>query len=276
MYNQHDEPNQFEITHPNGELSTLFPIGQATRTPLGKVYFIIILKGKALVEIDGKSYLLHEQAFLFLLPGHLLLQLSHTKDFLFQYLSFHFDFLTDFPLLLKTDISNQATNMPYLQMDEKGFCLMKRYYDFIHDRYSDTECPADALKGILFSFVLEVSRMYSGRNVSVEVSRQDELVDGFFSLLHKFCTRERTAAFYADKLCISDKHLMRSIKRQTGQTFHFWMTDFILREAKLMLKSTDGTVTEIADKLNFPNSSFFARFFRKYTGLSPVEFRNKE
>lgn len=53
------------------------------------------------------------------------------------------------------------------------------------------------------------------------------------------------------------------------------MADFILREAKLMLRSTDLSVTEIADKLSFPNSSSFARFFRKYTGFSPVQFRNE-
>lgn len=93
--------------------------------------------------------------------------------------------------------------------------------------------------------------MYSGRNISVEMSRQDKLVDGFFSLLHKYCTQERMAAFYASRLCISDKYMMRSIKKQTGQTFHYWMADFILREAKLMLRSTDLSVTEIADKLSF-------------------------
>jgi hypothetical protein len=55
----------------------------------------------------------------------------------------------------------------------------------------------------------------------------------------------------------------------------FSMVDFILREAKLMLRSTDLSVTEIADKLSFPNSSSFARFFRKYTGFSPVQFINR-
>lgn len=276
MYNPPDELNLFEITSPCSELSQLFPLGHAARNPQGRVCFIITLRGKALVEIDSKNYLLHESSFLFLTPGHLLLQLSCTEDFLFQYLWFDFDFLADFPLLLKTDISNRADHLPYLQMNEKDYRLMRRYYDFINDRYSDADCAVEVIKGVLFSFVLEVSRIYAGRTVSVEVSRQDELVDGFFGLLHKFCTQKRMAAFYADRLCISDKHLMRSIKKLTGQTFHYWMADFILREAKLMLRSTDMSVTEITDRLNFPNSSYFARFFRKYAGCSPVEFRIKK
>ncbi|MCE9044447.1 helix-turn-helix domain-containing protein [Bacteroides fragilis] len=228
-----------------------------------------------MVRIDGKSMLLPERTFLFLPPGHLLLRFSCTQDFLFQYLSFSFDFLSDFPLLLKADISNQVTNAPCLPMSPEDFSLIKMYYHFIYHRYLDAECPSEVIKGMLFSLVLEVCRMYSGRNISVEMSRQDKLVDGFFSLLHKYCTQERMAAFYASRLCISDKYLMRSIKKQTGQTFHYWMADFILREAKLMLRSTDLSVTEIADKLSFPNSSSFARFFRKYTGFSPVQFRNE-
>ena len=154
------------------------------------------------------------------------------RIFLFQYLSFSFDFLSDFPLLLKADISNQVTNAPCLPMSPEDFSLIKMYYHFIYHRYLDAECPSEAIKGMLFSLVLEVCRMYSGRNISVEMSRQDKLVDGFFSLLHKYCTQERMAAFYASRLCISDKYLMRSIKKQTGQTFHYWMADFILRRSQ--------------------------------------------
>ena len=102
-----------------------------------------------------------------------------------------FDFLSNFPLLLKADISNQVTNAPCLPMSPEDFSLIKMYYHFIYHRYLDAECPSEVIKGMLFSLVLEVCRMYSGRNISVEMSRQDKLVDGFFSLLHKYCTQER-------------------------------------------------------------------------------------
>ena len=112
-----------------------------------------------MVRIDGKSMLLPERTFLFLPPGHLLLRLSCTQDFLFQYLSFSFDFLSDFPLLLKADISNQVTNAPCLPMSPEDFSLIKMYYHFIYHRYSDAECPSEVIKGMLFSLVLEVCRV---------------------------------------------------------------------------------------------------------------------
>lgn len=270
------EPNPFEISFPAGELSPLFPTGRAARNLPGRVYLLVVLQGEAQVEIDGKHYVLHQKSFLFLTPGHLLLRLSQTGNFQFQHLSFHFDFLSDFPLLLKADICDHAGKMPCLPLDEAAFGLVKSYYDFIGNRYRESPNRLEVTKGLLFAFIVEVSRLYSGRNISVKASRRDELADGFFSLLHKHYKQERKATFYAEQLCVTDKYLMRSVKQQTGQTVHFWITDFILREAKLMLRSTDLTVTEITEKLNFPDSSFFARFFRKYTGISPLQFRKSE
>ncbi|MCD8318833.1 MAG: AraC family transcriptional regulator [Paraprevotella sp.] len=268
-------PDGFETRMPTHGPILPFPEGQTLRTPENTLYLAIVLEGKAVVEINQKSHHLRKGTFLFLLPGYLLCQFPPSADFVAQYLAFEFDFLSDFPLLLKAGISHHVLNDPCLQTDEKDFSLMKQYYDLIYNRYTDSRCPAGTLKGLLFSLMLEVNRMYSGQDVRIVVSRQNGLVDNFFYLLHLHYKRERTAAFYADKLCVSDKHLMRSIKKQTGHTLHFWMTDFIMREAKLMLKSTDLSITEVADSLHFPNSSFFARAFRKYTGMSPLAFRNE-
>lgn len=101
--------DNFGISLPMGELSLLFPAGQAERNPPGKVYFIVVLRGRAMLEIDGKGQILQTRTFLFLTPGHLLRRLSQSDDFLFRYLFFDFDFLSDFPLLLKPEISHRAT-----------------------------------------------------------------------------------------------------------------------------------------------------------------------
>lgn len=86
----------------------------------------------------------------------------------------------------------------------------------------------------------------------VSNTRQDELTDHFFFLLHQHHKKERSVSFYADKLYISDKYLMRVLKKSTGQTFHFWVIEFIMREAKLLLRSTTISITEISEKLNYP------------------------
>lgn len=68
---------------------------------------------------------------------------------------------------------------------------------------------------------------------------------------------------------------MRTVKEQIGYSVHYWIADFLIQEAKLMLKSSDKSVIEISDELGFPNSSSFARFFRNHVNLSPLEFKNR-
>lgn len=264
---------RFELSGPSDDLTFLFPEKKLVRNDRKGIYFIIGLQGEALIEIDGCTYTFRRSTFICLTPNHLLLLLSRSDDLRFEYLYFEYDFLSDLPLLLKADVSDKMGTMPFLLLDDSTFALLVQYYDFISSRLQDINGQIGIVKGLLFSLILEVSRIYSGRAVEVLLSRKKELTDGFFRLLHEHYKEERTAAFYAGLLCISDKYLLRVIKEVTGNTFYFWVSDFIVKEAKLQLKSTDKSVTEIAEELYFSNSSFFARFFRKQTGASPMQFR---
>lgn len=260
---------QFHIISESNCLSQLFPVQTGKRTPIGYVHFVLTLEEEAWVEIDGHNLHLQKGSFLFLLPNVQLRRISQTEDFLYDYLLFAFDYLTDFPLLLKTDVSDKAINIPHCRFDTETFALIKTYFNLIRERQGYTEVT----KGLLFSLIVEVSRIYTDQNITTKISRQDELTDKFFRLLHSHYKKEHAAAFYADSLCVTDKHLMRTIKARTGRTFHFWLSDFLMREAKFQLRSTDKSVTQISEELHFPNSSFFARFFRKHLGITPLQFK---
>lgn len=268
--------DKFDLSGPFGDLTFLFPENEPSRNNRNGVYFIIVLQGEAFIEIDSRTYILHRGTLISLTPGHLLLNLSHSHDFLYEYLLFEYDFLSDFPLLLKADISDKMGTHPCLLLEPKNFSLLVWYHELISDRYRDEHCQIEVIKGLLFSFILEVSHIYSGQNVDVALSRKHELADGFFRLLHQYYKEERTASFYAGQLCITDKHLLRTVKEATGNTFYFWVSNFIIKEAKLLLKSTEKSVTEIAEELRLPNSSFFARFFKKHTEMSPLQFRREK
>ena len=270
-----DMTNKFGICPSTGHLSVLFPEKEAERTPSNKIFLAIVLQGGAMIEIDGKNHLIYTGTLIYLYPNHLVRQISHTEDLLLEYLWFEFEFLSDFPLLLKADISEYVGKNPCLQLKDKERQLVKKYYDLIAERYQESNEYIAITKGLLFSFILEISRLYSGKNVSVSNTRQDELTDHFFFLLHQHYKKERSVSFYADKLYISDKYLMRVLKKSTGQTFHFWVIEFIMREAKLVLRSTTISITEISEKLNYPNPSFFSRVFHQYVGMTPKEFRNQ-
>lgn len=93
-------------------------------------------------------------------------------------------------------------------------------------------------------------------------------------LIWRLYKDQRCAQFYADQLGISLQHLSTTVKQVTGKSVLDTIAYIVIIDAKAQLKGTDMTIQEIAYSLNFPNPSFFCKFFRRHVGMSPLEFRN--
>ena len=85
--------------------------------------------------------------------------------------------------------------------------------------------------------------------------------------------QERDVAFYADKLCLSPKHLSALSKSICGYTVQQLVFRAIIRKSISLLKNTQKSIQEISDDFNFPNASYFGTFFKKQTGVSPQQYR---
>lgn len=105
------------------------------------------------------------------------------------------------------------------------------------------------------------------------VGHKDETFIRLIGLIEQNYRRERGVEFYADKLCLSPKYLSNLSKSVSGYTVQELVFKAIVREAISLLKNTQKTVLEISEELNFPNASYFGTFFRKQTGMSPMQMR---
>lgn len=83
-------------------------------------------------------------------------------------------------------------------------------------------------------------------------------------------------AFYARELCLTPKYLSSVVKKTTNRTVTEWINETVVLDAKTQLKSSQMTVQQIANYLNFPTPSFFGRFFKKHTGMTPKAYRLSE
>ena len=96
----------------------------------------------------------------------------------------------------------------------------------------------------------------------------------FIELVTRHHSKERGVGFYADKLCITPKYLSKIVKDTSGLSAPQWIDQYVILEAKQMLKHSDLCIKEISEELNFPNPSFFFKYFKKHTGLTPNQYRN--
>ena len=74
-------------------------------------------------------------------------------------------------------------------------------------------------------------------------------------------------------MCITPKYLSSIVKDVSGKNAGEWITEYVILEAKVLLKSSKMDVQGIAYKLNFPNQSFFGKYFKQKTGMTPGQYR---
>lgn len=106
------------------------------------------------------------------------------------------------------------------------------------------------------------------------LSRKEEIMARFIIDVSENFRQRREVSYYADKMHVTPKHLSSVVKEMSGRTAGEWIDSYTIMESKVLLKSTDLPIQQITSILNFSNQSFFGKFFKRHTGLSPKAYRN--
>ena len=107
-------------------------------------------------------------------------------------------------------------------------------------------------------------------------SRSSLIVRDFIDLVNADDGTHRSVGYYADKLCYSPKHLCAIIKQTTGKTPMQIIQENAIKQIKYKLKHSEMSIKEIAADFDFPNPSFFGKFVKIHTGMTPMEYRMQE
>lgn len=166
----------------------------------------------------------------------------------------------------------------YVQLDlpEKEEKRIAAFFDLLWDIVHDKPFPRDMVRSLISALFHQIN-IYRMREISEEsgrLTRQEEVFNRFLSLVNKYAIHERSVVFYADRLYLTSRYLSTLIKQTSGRTVMDWVNEAVVQEAKLLLRHSDKLVYQIADELNFPNASFFCKYFRRLTGKTPHEYRH--
>jgi len=134
-----------------------------------------------------------------------------------------------------------------------------------------------AMRGLLSLIAVGVARLAASRarTGSVTLQPADATVARLRALVDEFFRAEHQLGFYAEKLGMTVDRLNDHVKRATGVTAGHLIRQRVLTEAKRQLVFTTQPIQDIAQELAFSDPSHFARFFRKHTGTTPHEFRDR-
>lgn len=145
------------------------------------------------------------------------------------------------------------------------------------DHETETTYRDALLKIELHAFVLAMESKMSEKKLPPlpgDVNRQWRLVTDFFRLLDKHCVETRDVRFYADKLCITTSYLNKLCRKVLHASPKEMIDRLVVSEIKACLINTDWSVKRIAEELHFEDASYLCRYFRRLTGMSPIDYRN--
>lgn len=179
-------------------------------------------------------------------------------------------------------VMEKLRRMPAFLLSEENYDLVYKTMDLIYDMsHSQVAMGNRELFRELFSTLgLLVAGAADGAKellesvTSASKSRGEQLFDQFVVLLMEHYREERQIGFYADKLCITPKYLSSLIKKSTGYSAAEWIDRYVIMEAKRLLKFSNMSIQEVAYHLNFSTQSFFGKYFKHLTGMSPSEYKN--
>ena len=240
---------------------------------------MICLKGKTEGAINLKSFKTEAPCLIIILPDQILEQKYISSDFegLFIIMSKRFtnNLLPNAHERLPLFLSVQDN--PCIPMNTETIEGMKTYFNMLKRVIRIKENPnrLEVARYLTLAFFYGIGFSIHSNSISKEKPHNELLVEKFLDLVQMHYKEQRLLVFYSDKLCLTPKHLSKVIKETSSKTANGWINDHVILEAKALLKSTNMTIRQICNELHFDDQSFFGKYFKRHTGMSPKGYRGK-
>jgi AraC-like DNA-binding protein len=170
------------------------------------------------------------------------------------------------------------STIPVFHLEETKTASFLQSFDSIRKTIGNPHLyKNEMIKYQLNICLLMLAELVSGHEVNThDLKHKDNILKIFLHLASRHFRKERQIQFYADSMNVSTAYLSRTIKELTGNTVFGYLSNFLYNEICIQLKTTEKTISEIADDLNFGDQSALTNFFRSKTGMSPLAYRKKK
>jgi AraC-like DNA-binding protein/mannose-6-phosphate isomerase-like protein (cupin superfamily) len=243
---------------------------------------LYLSKGSGFHIIDGNKYEIQPPCVFFMSPGQ-----AHKIEFSNDIEGYIFIFTSEFYLINQTN-QNRLIEFPFfftIRQENRPLMLeSKQDVQFLETLFKKgiaeiekrEKFSVDLLRSVLDLVLTSCAVLYKPDENLLPKGKGNIVVKKFLQLVEENYQNNLTVNEYADKLSITPNHLTQTVNQLTGKTSSQIIKAKQVLEIKRLLVYTNLSVTEIAGQLNFPDQSYFTRFFKRETGISPLQYRTKQ
>ncbi|MEG2163839.1 MAG: AraC family transcriptional regulator [Bacteroidales bacterium] len=241
---------------------------------------LVCTSGEMEIRVALKEYKIRQKSICVIITGTIFEIISISEDYKGFMIAAKNDFMqiTDNAAQIMS-IYNCLRNTHCFTITEEELLKYINIYRVIKTTMQESEHPfkmqiLQSYIKIIYYQLMPVLLKESELQLKRPRTRQEEIFERFISEVEVHYNQERSIKFYADRLCISPKYLSSVIYKVSQRLAGEWIEDYVILEAKTLLKSGKLSIQQISEELNFANQSFFGKFFKRYVGISPKEYKN--
>lgn len=246
---------------------------------LGGGALVLCAGGRCRISINLKIYEIVENDLIVLFSGSIVHVSQRSDDLSLRAAGFSTDFLKGVPQSV-VPLYPYMFHNPVLLLSHEDADMLADYFDRLREkatRQNHLYTREITLQLLLLMF-FEISALYQAKHPkdNRRLTRNEEIFKRLMQLIMRHYREQRATAFYARELCLTPKYLASVVKKISNRSVAEWIAEAVILDAKTQLRTSQMTVQQIANYLNFPNPSFFGRFFKKHTGMTPKAYRLSE
>ena len=238
-------------------------------------------KGEAQYTVDTRQQYVKPGILMFISERHIVDNYEASPDFECLFILLSTEFYHSFVMNVKnvSSLLLFSMNNPVVSLTAHESQVYTNYYQTIRIKMADKQhhFRTDLVKALLLAMFYDMSNVIwrVEQTDNKTKKRADALFAQFISLLEENFRTERRVSWYAEQLGITAKYLSELVKQVSKRTPNEWIDSYVMLEIRVLLKNTTKSIKEIAEAVNFPNQSFFGKYFKEHMGMSPSEFRKQ-
>jgi AraC-like DNA-binding protein len=240
---------------------------------------MMLLNGRSSVMHDFRDYQVGGRTLLFISPGqvHTLQRRQRFDGVTISFTQGFFDHQTPPPsTLFALPFFFPTDGHPLLKIPRADSYRLAEVFEEIRREFNAAETgAADVLRAWLRILFVRILRLYASSHPQNRPSRPSLLVRQFHLAVERNFRREHTLAEYARELNVTPNHLNDVVRAEMRCSAGSIVRQRRLLDAQRLLAHSDLTAAEISYQTGFPDPSYFGRFFRRETGVTPAVFRTQ-
>ena len=235
----------------------------------------MIVRGELQANINLVEKHLHAGTLVFIGPGSIISPVGFSPDLTIYGLGLSANFPMPFaPGQMPPAFNGQVRDFQ-LPVSEGDITTARRIVDTLWHIVHQPDYDRQTVSSLVAAQMHHYNRLYQQHTtrLAATLSREQTIFDRFIYLVNQNAAREHQLGFYADKMCLTERYLGTVIRQTSGTTAKGWIDRAIITRVKVELRHTSKSVAQISEEMNFPNPSFFSKYFRRLTGMTPMDYK---